>query len=121
MSTFNQDFPFEHIADNANLADPGVRALAEWVGRYPHKASANKRGFEKFCEKLAEVKAPWKDTLVKFTENIVGKKYDREFKKRHNRFAGGDCANPEFSQTKSMFMAFCQAVWYETEEQEETA
>jgi len=111
-SLFSTEFPFTQIADAPALSDPGVARLAEFVGVYPHKASATRYGFQRFRALLAEVDAPWKDTLAAFTENIVTGSYRREFGKTYNRHAGSSCANWECSQTSELFSLFTQAVHY---------
>ena len=113
-TTFSHDFPFEQIADAPALNDPAVRRLADFVGRYPHEASATRHGFQKFRKLLEAVEAPWKGTLITFTENIVGGAYRREFGKTYNRRAGGSCANGECSQTSELFSLFTQAAHYDT-------
>lgn len=112
-NTFNTDFPFDQISEMPTLDDPGVARLTEFVGIFPHKASATRYGFQKFCRLLADVTAPWKGALVEFTESIMANAYRGEFGQRHNQFAGGACANGECSQTSELFSLFTQAAHYD--------
>lgn len=107
--TFDDSFPFLAIVDEPSLDDPGVARLAAWVGHYPHKASATRHGFHRFRALLADVKAPWKDALVKFTDDVKAGKFRREFGKTYNRRAGGGVSN-ECSQASELFSLFSQAV-----------
>lgn len=116
QSQFNDDFPFAQIRANPNLTDPGVQKLSEFVGRYPHKSSATKAAFGKFRRLLDEAKAPWKDELNAFLDEMIAGKYRREFRKTYNRRAGGQCATGEVSQTSSMMSFFTQALHYDLDD-----
>ena len=111
MAQFSTEFPFDQIVAAPSLGDDGAARLYEWVGAYPHKASATRGGFNRFCELLDDVKAPWKGALVEFTQKIRSGTFKREFKQTYNRRAGGGCS-PECSQTSEMFSLFSQAVGY---------
>jgi len=112
-ATFSHDFPFDQIVDAPVLSDPAVQRLAEFVGRYPHEASATRHGFQRFCKLLADVEAPWKGALAAFTENMLANAYRGEFRQRYNRHAGSSCSNWECSQTSELFSLFTQAVHYD--------